>query len=133
MKTKNKQRIHFSLILLLLFALSPGVYADTMKIAVPATAKSKDADISKETGRAPIFLFFDANGHFIEAMENPAKDQQGGISRTVITLLVAKGVTLIIAEDIGDKMKQALNDNHIRYVIRRLPPESAVQAFIATR
>jgi len=133
MKTGNKQRIHFSLMLLLFFALSPGVYADTMKIAVPATAKSKDADISKETGRAPIFLFFDANGHFIEAMENPAKDQQGGISRTVITLLVAKGVTLIIAEDIGDKMKHALNDNHIKYVINTGAADNAVQAFIATQ
>ena len=132
MKTKNKQRIHFSLILLLLLALSPGVYADTMKIAVPATAKSKDASISKETGRAPIFLFFDANGYFIEAMENPAKDQQGGISRTVITLLVAKGVTLIIAEDIGDKMKQALDDHDIKYVINKGAADNAVQAFIAT-
>ncbi len=132
MKTKNKQRIHFSLIVLLLFALSPGVYADTMKIAVPAMAKSKDALISKETGRAPIFLFFDANGHFIEAMENPAKDQQGGVSRSVITLLVAKGVTLIIVEDIGDKMKQALDDHHIRYVTNKGAADNAVQAFIAT-
>ncbi len=133
MKTKNKQGIHFSLIVLLFFALSPGVYADTMKIAVPATVKSKDASISKETGRASVFLFFDANGHFLEAMDNPARDQQGGVSRTVIALLAAKGVTLIIAENIGDKMKQALNDHHIKYVINTGAADNAVQAFIATR
>ncbi len=133
MKTKNIQGIHFSLIVLLFFALSPGVYADTMKIAVPATVKSKDASISKETGRASAFLFFDANGHFLEAMDNPARDQQGGVSRTVIALLAAKGVTLIIAENIGDKMKQALNDHHIKYVINTGAADNAVQAFIATR
>lgn len=133
MKPRNKIRLHLSLISLIIFALSPGVYADTMKIAVPATAKSKDASISKETGRAPVFLFFDANGHFLEAMDNPARDQQGGLSRTVIALLVAKGVTLIIAEDIGDKMKKALADHRIKYVINKGAADNAVQAFMATR
>ena len=132
MKTINRQKIHFSLVLLFIFTSFSGAYADTMKIAVPATTKSKDASISKETGRAPIFLFFDANGHFIEAMENPAKDQRGGISRTVIALLIAKGVTLIIAEDIGDKMEKALNDHHIKYIINTGNADNAVQAFIST-
>ena len=133
MKTINNRKIHSILVLCFILTLFSGVYANTTKIAVPALNKSKDASISKETGRAPVFLFFDIDGHFIEAMENPAKDQRGSISRTVIALLAAKGVTLIIAEDIGDKMKQALNDHQIKYVISTGTADNAVQMFISTR
>ena len=126
---KKRQRTLFSLILslLLLFALAPAVSAETMKIAVPATIETKNAAISKKTGRAPFFLFFDANGHFIEAVENPAKDQQRGIRRTVIDLLLAKGVTLVIAENIGDKMKQALYEHHIKYIIDTGVADNAIK------
>jgi len=39
-------------------------------------------------------------------MKNPAKDQSGGISHTVVALLSDKNVTMIIAGSIGDKMKE---------------------------
>ncbi len=69
-------------VLLLLFYFSTRAFADAVKIVVTATNQTKSAPISKETGRAPFFLFFDAEGHFLEAMKNPAKEQRGGISGT---------------------------------------------------
>ncbi|MEA1987121.1 MAG: NifB/NifX family molybdenum-iron cluster-binding protein [Candidatus Marinimicrobia bacterium] len=99
-----------------------------MKIAVPATGSEKNSLISKETGRAPFFLFFDENGNFIEAMKNPAKDQHGGISRTVVSLLSDNNVTMIIAESIGEKMKQSLTANHINFVNNTGTADDAVRA-----
>ena len=115
MNMKSMQTIFLSIVIVLLVALVSGATAQTMKIAVPATGSEKNSLISEETGRAPFFLFFDEQGNFLEAMKNPAEDQSGGISRTVVSLLSDKNVTLIIAKSIGDKMKQALTAHHINF------------------
>ena len=133
MNKKNTQIILIIFVFLLLFSFSSGASADAMKIAVAATGQTKDASISKETGRAPFFLFFDSKGHFLEAMKNPAKDQYGGISRAVTSLLVNKGVTLVVAENIGDKMKQALNDHHIKYIKQAGAADNSVQIIMQNR
>ncbi len=114
----------------LLVVFASGVSAKTMKIAVPATGSEKDSPISQETGRAPYFLFFDDKGNFLEAISNRAREQPGGISRTVVALLVNNDVTIIIAESVGDKMKRALVDHHIKFVNKTGTAHDAVEAFI---
>ena len=130
MNMKSMQTIILSIVVVLLVAIASGATAQTMKIVVPATGSEKNSLISEETGRAPFFLFFDENGNFTEAMENPAKDQSGGISRTVVSLLSDKNVTMIIAESIGDKMKQALTAHHINFAINTGTANDAVKTFI---
>ena len=130
MKIKSIQTIFLSIFVVLLVAIASGATAQTMKIVVPATGSEKNALISEETGRAPFFLFFDENGNFIEAIKNPAKDQSGGISRTVVSLLSDHNVTMIIAEAIGDKMKQALTANHINFVINNGTADDAVRIIL---
>ncbi len=130
MNKKNIQCALVIFVLLPLFSFSTGASADPIKIVVAATSQTKDAAISKETGRAPFFLFFDAEGHFLEAMKNPAKDQHGGISRTVTNLLVNKGVTLLVAEDFGDKMRQALKDHQIKYIEKEGVADNVVKTII---
>ena len=127
MRTRDTQSILIGLVLLLLFTFVSGASAETMKIAVPSTGQAKDSLISQETGRAPFFLIFDEKGNFLEAVKNPAKDQYGGISRTVIKLLAVKGITLVIAKDIGDKMKQALDSHHIKFVKNTGAADNAVK------
>ncbi|RKX75167.1 MAG: hypothetical protein DRP60_09165 [Spirochaetes bacterium] len=61
---------------------------------------------------------FDEKGHFLEAIQNPARDQAGRISCTVVALLNTHGINLIVAKSIGDKMKQALTDHRIDFVIK---------------
>ncbi len=130
MNMKSMQTIILSIVVVLLVAIASGATAQTMKIVVPATGSEKNSLISEETGRAPFFLFFDENGNFTEAMENPAKDQSGGISRTVVSLLSDNNVTMIIAESIGDKMKQALIANHINFANYTGAADDAVKTFI---
>ena len=130
MKMKSMQTIFLSTVVVLLVTLASGVTAQTMKIAVPATGSEKNSLISEETGRAPFFLFFDEKGNFLEAMKNPAKDQSGGISRTVVALLSDKNVTMIIAGSFGDKMKQSLTDHHINFVNKTGTADDAVKTII---
>ncbi|MEA3468063.1 MAG: NifB/NifX family molybdenum-iron cluster-binding protein [Thermodesulfobacteriota bacterium] len=127
---KYGRTICFCIIVVLLVALASGVTAETMKIAVPATGSEKNALISEETGRAPFFLFFDSKGHFLEAMKNPARDQSGGISRTVVALLSDKGVNIIIAGSIGDKMKRTLTVHNIEIVYKTGTADDTVKAII---
>ena len=130
MKTSDIQNILFGLVLFLSFALSSAVSADSTKIAVPSTGQEKDSAISQETGRAPFFLLFDGNGHFLEALKNPAKDQYRGISRTVISLLVDSGVSIIVAGNVGDKMKRALDSHNIKYIKKTGVAGNAVQTIM---
>ena len=111
--TKCIQRISLGIMVILLVSFASIVSAATMKIAVPATSPEIDSLISQETGRAPFFLFFDNKGNFLEAVKNPAVEQSGGISRTVVALLVGNDITIIITDSIGDKMKKSLTDHHI--------------------
>lgn len=124
------QRVLLSSVLVLLVVLVASVSAQDMKIAVPAVDSEPNASISKETGRAPFFLFFDDKGHFLEAIQNPAKDQFGGVSRTVVALLIAHDINLIIVESIGDKMKLVLIDHHIKIVNKTGTALDAVEAII---
>jgi predicted Fe-Mo cluster-binding NifX family protein len=127
---KSIQTIFLSIVVVLIVAIASEATAKTMKIVVPATGSEENSLISKETGRAPFFLFFDEKGTFIEAIKNPAKDKSGGISRTVVSLLSDNNVTMIIAESIGDKMKQALIVNHIKFVNNTGPADDAVRTIL---
>ena len=128
--TKCIQVVFMCIVNTLLVVFSSSVSAKTMKIAVPATASEKYSPISQETGRAPYFLFFDDKGYFLEAIRNPAREQPGGVSRTVVALLVDNDVTIIIAESVGDKMKRSLIDHHIKFVNKTGMAHKAVEAFI---
>ena len=124
------QRVCLNSVFVLLVVLVASVSAQDMKIAVPAIGQEPGDSISKETGRAPFFLVFDEEGNFMEAIQNPAKDKSGGISRTVVTLFTTHGINLIVAESIGDKMKRALTDHRIDFVIKMGAADDAVKSII---
>ncbi len=110
----------------LLVVLVSSISAHAMKIAVPSIASEKDALISEETGRAPFFLLFDDKGHFIKAISNPAISQSGGISRTVVALLVEMDVSMVVASSVGDKMKAALTKKKIDIILKTGSADAAV-------
>lgn len=130
MNRKAMQSIFFSVVVGLLFVFVSAAAAQPMKIAVPATGSEENAFISKETGRAPFFLFFDEKGIFLEAKANPFLGNAGGVSRLVVSLLADNKVNLIIAEAIGDKMKRALLAHQIEFVHGSGPARDAVQAAV---
>ena len=136
MKTRNSQAKStlIALVFFLLFcSIAQNTEADSTKIAVAAMGQEKDAAISPETGRAPFFLIFDGKGAFLEAIDNPAKDRAGGLRRIVSSLFAQKGVTIIIAGNIGYKMEQTLKEQHIQYIQKTGVAANVVQAFIQNR
>ncbi|MEA1991040.1 MAG: NifB/NifX family molybdenum-iron cluster-binding protein [Thermodesulfobacteriota bacterium] len=128
MKIRSTPTIIVSLFLL--FALATEASADSMKIAVAATGPEKDAAISQQAGRTPFFLFFNDKGNFLEALENPSRDKSRNAGPNAALFLADKGVTLVIAGNIGNKMGQALEEHHIQYVKKTGVAYSAVQTII---
>lgn len=85
------------------------------KIAVAVVSDSDTSKISDKTGRAPYFLIFDCSGAFIKAIKNPAQDQRGGVSSSVIALLKKESVKTLIAVKFGAKMENNLKAAGIEY------------------
>ncbi len=115
---------------LLLISLPSFLSADTLKIAVAADSKKKTTTISQLAARASFFLFFDGNGTLIEAVENPSKDLSGGAGPRAAEFLAGRGTTLLISENVGDKMKQALADYKIETIERKGVVHDVVQEWL---
>ncbi len=130
MKKRSSSAIIVSFTLFLLFALAAGASAAAMKIAVASTGQEKDAAINEQAGRTPFFLIFDDKGNFLEALDNPARDQSRRAGPSAALFLADKDVTLVIAGDFGDKMKQVLDEHHIQYVAKTGAASSAVNTVL---
>lgn len=96
----------------LFFALISGAAGvcsgQDMKIGVAARGPEAGAAISTVAARAPYYLFFDGQGNFLEAIQNPSAGSVGGAGRESAELLHKKRVTLFVAGRVGGKMKMAL-------------------------
>lgn len=130
MKRRNATALIVSFTLFLLFALAAGASAAAMKIAVAATGQEKDAAINEQAGRTPFFLIFDDKGNFLEALENPARDQSRRAGPSAALFLADKDVTLVIAGDFGDKMIQVLDEHHIQYVSKTGAADNVVKTVL---
>ncbi|MCK5069358.1 MAG: hypothetical protein KAR01_02410 [Desulfocapsa sp.] len=126
--TRYRQIFTLGIVLSLFVLLASGANAQTKKIAVPTNGPEENTPISAEAGRAAFFLLFDGDGQFLEAIKNPAANQPGGISRTVISLLVENDVTVFIGDSVGDKMKKAIADKNIQFIKSTGPASDAVKA-----
>ncbi len=112
---KNSRIRIFSFTFLLLFILVGEVFAGPANIAVASDGQEQDANISQQAARASWFLFFDEQGVFLEAVQNPAKDLKGGAGGAAAEFLAKRGVKTVTAASFGSKMAAALNEYHIKY------------------
>ena len=94
-----------------LFIMSSVAFAGQEKIAVAANGETPEASVSSRLGWAPFILFFDANGKFVGAFVNPAKD-----GLTAADLLAKKGATVIVAEWFGPGIVEVLKEKGIKAV-----------------
>lgn len=133
MKTASLQTIVCCFALTLVFVFTTKISAETMKIAAASSGQTKGETISEQAGRAPFFLFFDDRGNFLESTANPAGDQSRNAGLKAAFFLADQGVTLVIAEEFGNKMIQALEKHHIRYVKKKGEVDHAVQTIIQDR
>ena len=105
-------------ILVVLFLLPVMAYAaqkEEAKIAVASDSKDATSSISNRAGKCPYYLIFNSAGKLIEVVSNPYKDAQRRAGQQTADFLANKGVTLIIAENFGDKMIEAMRSNSTDY------------------
>ncbi len=104
----------------------------TERIAVAAIGQTPTATVDSQAARSPFFLLFDKKGAFIQAIENPYKDQAGG-GISVVEFLSGKGVTVIVAEDFGSRIVEAMQGMGIKPVESKGVSADAVRSVLQTR
>ncbi|MBN1494484.1 hypothetical protein JW911_01960 [Candidatus Peregrinibacteria bacterium] len=86
-----------------------------MKIAVAATTKNKDSNVSDMAGRAPYYLIFDEKSNLIETINNPFCFGSGGAGYSVAKMLADKKINIVVAGKFGYNMTEALNERELKY------------------
>lgn len=106
------------LIVLIAFVLmfQPHVMGEeTTIIAVASDGEALEAAVSHLAARGAFFLIVDSKGNLLEAVENPYKDSKGGAGVLAANFLAEKNVTIVIAGNFGNKMKDALEAQEIAF------------------
>ena len=96
-------------------------------IAVASDGETLKAAVSDVAARCPYFLIVDNKGTLLEAVENPYKDNKGGAGAAAANFLAEKNVTIVIAGNFGNKMKDALETNEIAFFEFEGIVEDAIQ------
>ncbi|MCX7140625.1 MAG: hypothetical protein NT123_05865 [Proteobacteria bacterium] len=85
------------------------------RVAVAANDKTIAASVGSQAGRSPYFLFFDKQGAFVEAVDNPYKNG-GNAGIPALEFLAGKGVTILVAEGFGPKIVEVMKSKGMRPV-----------------
>jgi predicted Fe-Mo cluster-binding NifX family protein len=101
-------------------------------IAIAASGKLISASVSNQAGRSPFFLFFDNQGTFIEAVDNPYKDV-GNAGIPTLDFLAGKGVKVLVAESFGSKIVEVMKDKGIRPVEFKGSAKDAVRKTLESK
>jgi len=84
-----------------------------MRIAIAAQDKNLDSPTSSVAGRAPYYLIFDGK-ELAEVMENPYAQGGGGAGWGVAKMLADKEVELVLVEQAGSNLEQALEEKGVQ-------------------
>lgn len=85
-----------------------------MRIAVASEGENIESEISSRAGRAPYYLIFE-NNKLVEIIKNPFAIGGGGAGYSVAYMLDNKKVDVVIAAQIGQNMKIALEERGIEF------------------
>jgi len=101
-------------------------------IAVAANGNTPSAAVGNQPGRSPFFLFFDKQGAFVTAANNPYKDA-GNAGIPTLDFLASKGVKVLVAESYGPKIVEVMKEKGIRPVEFRGSVRDAVKKALELR
>ena len=130
MKKRVVAALAVSLLLTSVFVLAQQDRAE--KIAVATSGKAPSAAVGSQPGRAPYFLFFDKEGAFLEAIDNPFKDA-GGAGISAVEFLAGKGVTVLVAGDYGPRIVEVMKGKGIRAVTFTGTAADAVKKLVSAK
>ena len=119
------------MVLVVSFLMTSFVYAGQKeRIAVAADEKVPEAAVSGQAGRSSFFLLFDEKGRFLEAISNPYTEAKSrGVA--VADFLAAKGVTIVVAGDFGDRIVEGIKNKGIRAVAFKGKAADAVKKILS--
>jgi predicted Fe-Mo cluster-binding NifX family protein len=101
-----------------------------MKIAVAAEGQVPQSKPADRFARAPWFLVFDGEGHFLEAVGMTAGEH--GAAAAAVGLLVRKGVSVVMAPRLGPNAVSALAAAEMKaYASENATAEGCVADFIS--
>ena len=86
-----------------------------MKIAVASEGNTLNSKVSDKAGRAPYILIIE-NGELKEAIKNAFAVGGGGAGWSVAYMIAEKGAEIFIAGKVGENMKEALEENNIKFI-----------------
>jgi len=126
-----KKIFYWFLVILFLVPVAAGVSEMTSgMIAVSVDEKIQPVNVSSQAARCAYYMIFDNKGKFLEFVDNPIKDVHGGAGTSAANFLGNKGVTVVIAEDFGYKMINALESNGIKFIEFKGIADDAVELAI---
>jgi predicted Fe-Mo cluster-binding NifX family protein len=108
-------RIFIVLISFVLMSQPHVIGEEKVIIAVSSDGETLESAVSHLAARGAYFLIVDSKGKLLESVENPYKDTRGGAGVSAANFLAEKNVTIVVAENFGNKMKDALKAQEIAY------------------
>ena len=122
-----------STVLAILFLMTGLAFAEQKgNICVATKEKSAEAAVFDKAGLAPYLLIFDGKGKMIEAVANPFKDKEGA-GKSVAELLKNKGVTVIVAEELGGQIAEVMKSKGIKAVSFKGSAAAAVKKILQSK
>jgi predicted Fe-Mo cluster-binding NifX family protein len=79
-----------------------------MRIAISATRPSLDAPMDERFGRCPCFVIADQEGTVYDLVDNPYRDLGSGAGIQAASLLVKRGVSVVLTGRCGPKASETL-------------------------
>ncbi len=89
-----------------------------MKIAIASVEKSEDSQISTRGGRAPYYLIFNEKKELLEVISNPFTSGGGGAGTGTAKMLADINVDIVIVGEVGEKMKELLDEKGLKILKR---------------
>lgn len=79
-----------------------------MKIAIPSRGNGKEAPVDSRFGRAEGYYLYDPDTGSGEDVENAARMEAGGAGGLAVRSLAGRGVTTVLAPDLGPNALEAV-------------------------
>jgi predicted Fe-Mo cluster-binding NifX family protein len=88
-----------------------------VKTAIASSGKEMNSNIDNRFGRSPFFAIYDHQTKETSFIDNPFKNEQGGVGPKIVSKLAENKVTKVVAHEFGPKAKDMLDTLNIQMVI----------------